>query len=83
MKFIRKIQKFIQKIERKCRNENVFLKADKALSKLNFQLESKTNLVTLRKSISPSCKKMCGNSAEFVQRNAQQNFCKIPVKGKI
>ena len=26
---------------------------------------------------------MCGNSAEFVQRNAQQNFCKIPVKGKL
>ena len=32
-------------------NEDMFLKADKALSKLNFlfQLKSKTNLVTLRK----------------------------------
>ena len=32
-------------------NENVFLKADRALSKFNFlsHLKSKTNLVTLRK----------------------------------
>ena len=37
--------------KRECHDENVFLKADRALSKLNFlfHLNSKTNLVTLRK----------------------------------
>ena len=36
-----------------CLDENVFLKADRALSKLNFlfHLNSKTNLVTLRKCV--------------------------------
>ena len=47
---MRKLQKYIQKIEREC-HENVFLMADRALSKFNFlfHLKSKTNLVTLRK----------------------------------
>ena len=38
-------------IERECYDENVFLKADRALSELyfHFYLKSKTNLVTLRK----------------------------------
>ena len=37
--------------KRKYHDENAFLKADRALSKLNFcfHLKSKTNLVTLRK----------------------------------
>ena len=37
--------------KRKCDDENVSLKADRALSKLNFlfHLKSKTNLLTLRK----------------------------------
>ena len=37
--------------ERECLDENVFLKADRALNKLNFlfHLKSKTNLITLRK----------------------------------
>ena len=41
----------IQKIERESHDENVFLKAGRASSKLNFlfHLKSKTNLVTLRK----------------------------------
>ena len=49
--FIRKLQKCIQKIERECHDENVFLKADRALNKLNFLFHSnsKTNLVTSRK----------------------------------
>ena len=39
--------------KRECHNENVFLKADRALSKLNFlfYLNPKTNLVTLRKCV--------------------------------
>ena len=38
--------------KRECHTENVFFKADRALSKLNFlfHLKWKTNLVTLRKS---------------------------------
>ena len=49
--FIEKLVKCIQKIERECHHENVFLKADRALSELNllFHSNSKTNLVTLRK----------------------------------
>ena len=49
MYVIRKLQKCIQKIERECNDENVFLKVDRALSKMNFlsHLKSKTNLVTL------------------------------------
>ena len=37
--------------KRQCHSEYLFLKADRALCKLNFlfHLESKTNLVTLRK----------------------------------
>ena len=54
--FIEKLLKCIQKIEREARvsyNEKVFLKADIALSELNFlfHLNSKTNLVTLRKCV--------------------------------
>ena len=46
--FIKKLLKCIQKIERECHDENVFLKADRALSELNllFHLNLKTNLVT-------------------------------------
>ena len=49
--FIKKLLKYIQKIERECHDENVFLKADRALSELNFlfHLNSKKNLETLRK----------------------------------
>ena len=37
--------------KRECHGKNVFLKADRAISKFNliFHLKSKTNLVTLRK----------------------------------
>ena len=45
------LQKCAQNIERECHDENVFLKADKALSDLNFLFhsKSKTNLITLIK----------------------------------
>ena len=51
--FIKKLLKCIQKIEREFYDENVFLKAYRALSELNFMfhLNSKTNLVTLRKCV--------------------------------
>ena len=41
----------MQKIERECHDENVFLKAGRAISKFNFlfHLKSKPNLVPLRK----------------------------------
>ena len=53
---IKKLLKLIQNIEREARascDENAFLKADRALSKLNylFHLNSKTNLVTVRKCV--------------------------------
>ena len=41
MYIIRKLQKCKQKIECECRDENVFLKADRALSKLNFPFHLK------------------------------------------
>ena len=46
---MKKLQKCIQEIERECHDKNVFLKADRTSSKLNFlfHLKSKTNLVTL------------------------------------
>ena len=53
--FIKKLLKCMlyrkSSAKRECHDENVFLKADRALSKLNFlfHLNSKTNLVTLRK----------------------------------
>ena len=42
---------YIQKIERECRDESVFLKTNRALSKFNFLFHLKliTNLVTLNK----------------------------------
>ena len=45
------LEKCIQKIERESHDKNVFLKADRALSKFNFllHLKSEKNLVTLRK----------------------------------
>ena len=46
--------KFIQKIERECHDNNVFLKADnRTLSELNFlfHLNSKKNLVASRKCV--------------------------------
>ena len=51
MKIIRKLQKCIQKFEREGHDKNVYLKANSALSKLNFlfYLKSRTNLVNLRK----------------------------------
>ena len=51
MQFTRMLQKCIQKIERECYDKNVFPKAVRALSKLNFlfHLKSKANLLTLRK----------------------------------
>ena len=52
MSFIKKLLK-LQKIEHEYHDENVFLKADRTLSKLNFlfNLKSKKNLVTLRKCV--------------------------------
>ena len=51
--FIKKLLKYIQRIARECHDENVFLKADRALSELNFlfHLNLKTNLVTLGKCV--------------------------------
>ena len=51
--FIKKLLKCIQKIERQCHDDNVFLKADRTFSELNFlfHLNSKTNLVILRKRV--------------------------------
>ena len=51
--FIKKLLKCIWKIERECHDENVFPKADRVLSELNFlfHLNPKRNLVTLRKCV--------------------------------
>ena len=45
----RKLQKSIQKIEREYHDENVFLKADRPLSKFNlvFHLKSKTLVILI------------------------------------
>ena len=51
MLLIRKLQKCIQKIKREWHDEDVFLKADRALTKFNFlfHLKSKPNLLTFIK----------------------------------
>ena len=60
--------------KRECQDENVFLKANRALSELNFlfHLNSKTNLVTLRKCVIHTQREIssgCGNRKNVVTYN--------------